>query len=177
MWKRLKAKLKGRKGFGSIEIAICSLIILMMIGGLADMIQIMQKIDTVSQTTGYVARTIQKQGGVRTVRIQNFYGKYTTTPVLYNNVKDMMASNGIPEEDWKLYIAVGDKTYSITPSTSVPLVNYGYRMKVILKVDYRWAILSNMIPIDLKATKDSVREVLSGYQIRNGDGMGTDLSL
>jgi len=177
MWKRLKAKLKEKKGIGSIEIVICSLIIIMMIGGLVDMIQITQKLDTVGQTTGYVARTIQKQGGVQTMKIPNFHGKYTTTPVLYENVKEMMAANGIPEEDWKLSVSVGNQIYPITPSTSVPIVDYGHRMKVILEVKYRWTVLSNMIPVGLEATKDSIREVLSGYQIRDGEGMGSDLSL
>lgn len=173
MWKRLRNK----KGIGSLEIVISALIIIMMIAGMIDMVQVLQKIDTASQTTGYIARTVQKQGGVQTYRIDNFHGKYTTTPVLYDNVKEMLASNGVPEEDWRLYIAVGEHLYEITPSTSIPLVDYGNRMRVILEVDYRWNILSQMIPIDLKGTKDSVREVLSVYQIRDRDRMESEFSL
>lgn len=173
MWKRLRNK----KGIGSLEIVISALIIIMMIAGMIDMVQVLQKIDTASQTTGYIARTVQKQGGVQTYRIDNFHGKYTTTPVLYDNVKEMLASNGVPEEDWRLYIAVGEHLYEITPSTSIPLVDYGNRMRVILEVDYRWNILSQMITIDLKGTKDSVREVLSVYQIRDRDRMESEFSL
>lgn len=177
MRKKWIERWKNKKGFGSIEIVISCLIIIMILAGLVDMISINQRLDTASQTTGYVARTIQKQGGVQTSRIDNFHGKYTTTPVLYNNVKDMMAANSIPEEDWRLTIEIDDQSYPITPSTSIPLVDYGNRMRVVLEVDYRWTILSTMVPINLEATKQSVREVLSGYQIRDRGQMETDVSL
>lgn len=173
----MRKRLKNRKGIGSIEIVISSLIIIMIIAGIIDMVQVLQKIDTASQTTGYIARTIQKQGGVQTYRIENYHGKYTTTPILYNNVKEMLASNGIPEEDWRLYIAMGEHVYEVTPSTSIPLADYGQRMRVVLEVDYRWNLLSHMIPVDLKGTKDSVREVLSVYKVRNRDQIESEFSL
>lgn len=178
MWKRLKQKWKERKGFGSIEIVISSMIVLTMIAGLLDMITIIQRLDTTSQATGYVSRIVQKQGGVQTSRIENFSGKYTTTDVLYNNVKDMMTSNGISEDEWELSLVLdGGTKYVITPTTSVPLVDYGNRIRVNLSVDYKWNVLSSMSPSELGGNRDSIREVLSGYKIRDSKEMETELEI
>lgn len=178
MFNRIKEKWKNRKGVGSIEIAISSLIVIMMIAGLVDMINIMQRFDTTSQATNYVSRIIQKQGGVQTNRIENFQGKYTTTSVLYNNVKDMMDANGIPEEDWELTLTLENGVdYPIKPSTNVPLVNFGNRILVTLAVDYEWNMLSNVVPGDIGGTRKSMKEVLSGYQIRDSKEVKTDLEL
>jgi len=176
MWKYVKQKWKERKGFGSIEIVLSAMIVLMMVGGMLDMISITQRFETVSQATNYVSRIVQKQGGVRTSRIDNYNGKYTTSATLYNNVKDMMESNGIHEEDWTLTLTLPDgKSYTVTPTTNVPIVNYGQRMKVTISVNYRWNIVSTMLPIQGERTRDSIKEVLSGYQSRQTSDMKTTL--
>lgn len=178
MWKHIKHKWKERKGFGSIEIVISSMIVLMMIAGLIDVILITQRLDTASQATGYVSRIVQKQGGVQTHRISNFNGKYTNSSVLYSNVKDMMEANGISEDEWELRVILNSGSkYVITPSTNVPIVDYGKRIRVDLAVDYKWKMLSAMIPGDLSGNRSSIREVLSGYQIRDGKGMETELEI
>lgn len=178
MWKRIKNRWKEKKGFGSIEIVISSMIVLAMLAGLLDMIQIIQRLDTTSQATGYVSRIVQKQGGVQTSRIENFNGKYTTTDVLYNNVKDMMDANGIREDEWGLSLILdGGTRYVITPTTSVPVVDYGNRIKIDLAVDYKWNMLSSILPGELGGNRSSIREVLSGYKIRDSKEMESELGI
>lgn len=178
MWKRFKQKWRERKGFGSIEIVISSMIVLMMVAGLIDMIQITQRFDATSQATDYVSRIIQKQGGVQTYRIDNYKGRYTTSNALYNNVKDMMDTNGIPEEDWDLTLTLeSGNTYHLSPTVSVPLVNYGHRIRVTLSVDYRWNLLASMFPGNPTGNRQATKEVLSGYQIRDNTEMETDLNI
>ena len=177
MVKKLKNKLKNKKGIGSLEIVISALIVIMMVAGLIDMIQITQRLDTTSQATGYVARVVQKQGGVQPHEIDNFSGKYVPTSVLYGNVRDMMDVNGIPEEDWTLKLTAGGNTYTINEGTALPLVDYGHRIKVTIETKFKWHILSSMMPGDLGSGSSSSREVLSGYQVRDGGGMNTDLEL
>ncbi len=178
MWKRLKQKWKDKKGFGSIEIVISSMIVLMMIAGLIDMIQITQRFDTTSQATDYVSRIVQKQGGVQVSRIPNYQGQYTTTKTLYDNVEDMMNSNGISDDDWSLTLQLenGSK-YTISPKSTVPLVDFGHRIRITLSVNYRWNMLGSMFPGDLEGTRQSTKEILSGYQIRDNSVMDNSLDV
>lgn len=177
MWKRLKDKWKNKKGFGSIEIVISSLIVIMVVAGLVDTIQITQRLDTTSQAVGYVARVVQKQGGVQTKEIANYSGKYTTTSVLYNNVKSMMEANNIKDTEWNLYLKNGDTQTEITKKTNFPIINYGKRITVTLKVKYNWNTLSIVLPGVMGGTRESSRQVLSGYQIRDDAKMQTELNV
>lgn len=184
MWKHLKNKfrkskciLKNKKGFGSLEIIISSFIIVMIIAGLIDMIQITQRIDTTSQAISYVSRVIQKQGGVRVNEPENFNGEYTNSATLYNNIKDIMAANGIIEENWELEIKTNSTKENLTSSTNFPLVDYGNRITITLEVNYHWYTLSTMFPGDIGGYKPSSRQVLSGYAIRSNSGMSTETEL
>lgn len=178
MWRRIRLILWNRKGFGGIEIAISSLIVLLIVCGLIDVLKITQRFEVASQANNYISRTVQEQGGVRANKIENFSGKYTTSQTLYNNVKDMMEASGIAETDWTLTIQTeGGGSYIVNQRTNVPLVNYGKRIKVILSVNYRWDMLSAALPGDWGGTRSSIKEVLSGYQIRDNNGMTTELEL
>lgn len=177
MWKHFKNKLKEKKGIGSIEIVIAAMITLTMIAGLIDMINIIQKFDTTSQATGYISRVVQKQGGVQSSRVDNFNGKYTPTAHLYNNVKEMMEANNIHEDNWRLTLRTNTGDYEVKSGTDVPVVNYGERIHISLEVDYQWKVLSTMFPNEFISSRQSNRQVLSGFQVRDGSGMDTDLNV
>lgn len=177
MFRKINDKLKNKKGLGSIEIVISGLIVLLMVAGLIDMINITQRLDATSQTTGYVARVVQKQGGVQPTRIANYNGKYISTPSLYNNVKGMMDVNGVAEEDWTIKLVTNGNTYVIQEDTRIPLVDYGNRITVTIETKFRWNILSTMFPGVITSGGKSDRVVLSAYQIRTDSGMETDLEL
>jgi|SRR5690625_57324 len=177
MLKRFVKRLNNKKGFGSIEIVISAMIVIMMVAGLIDMIQITGRLETASQSIGYVSRVVQKQGGVQPNRIPNYQGKYTTSSTLYENIREMMYVNGIGEDDWVIYITANGNTHTLDPETRVPLVDYGNRIHITLRVNFRWNILASMFPGELASTNEASREVLSGYQVRDSGGMSTDLEL
>lgn len=161
--KKVRNRIKNKHGMTTIEIAICALIFIVAISGFVDLTQVLNKLNTISQTNSYIARTISKQGGVRTRNIDNFAGEYVTTQELYRNVETSLTRSGIPHNNWELYI----DEYKIKPETNTPIRNYGETINIRLDVKYNWTLISNFIPGKITQTKKSYRNVVSTYKIRN----------
>lgn len=166
---KLRKKIVEQAGMTSLEVGITVLIVLMALGGFVDMVNNSQKLDTASSVTGYVGRVVANQGGIRTAPTEHHVGNYVTSQQLYREVQMILQNGGIPEEDFTLLI--NDR--EIKSDTNMPLLDFGERMKVELKVRYGWDMIAMMNPVNLDSEKVSSREVISSFKVRDG-GMKTD---
>lgn len=155
-------KVKRKKGMASIEIAISFIIIVFVFCGLTDMIRNTQKLDTASSVGAYVARAIGNQGGVKPTQEPQHLGNYVTTGELVRNVGQMMNASGIKDNKWELYINGQKMDYT----TAIGDYDFGERMNIEVKVTYDWALMSQVSPVPLEATKSSNRTVVSGFKKR-----------
>lgn len=164
-FRQLKERLANKAGMTTLEVAISVIIVLMALGGFVDMVNTSQKLDTASSVTGYVGRVVANQGGVRTAPTVHHVGNYVTSDQLYREVSMILKNGGVPEEDFKLLI----NNKVIKPGTNIPLQDFGKRMKVELKVAYRWDMISQLVPGDMEGEKVSSREVISSFKVRQGN--------
>lgn len=161
----LKKKLYGnlKRGMTSLEIVICVLVTIVAFCGYIDMSNIMNRMNVLSQNTGYITRVVGKQGGVRRDEIANFSGTYVTASHLYNNVKAAMNSAGIEDTEWRVYI----DNQRLSPALNVSTKDYGSTIDVRVEVDYAWSLTENYVPLNLSGTKESTGRVFTTHKIRN----------
>ncbi|WP_214688645.1 MULTISPECIES: hypothetical protein [unclassified Exiguobacterium] len=162
---RLKQKLLDNKGLTSIELGLTGLITVYALAGFVDMVNMSQKLDTASSVSGYVGRVVGNQGGVMTQPSTHHLESYVTTPQLYREVKNTLAKGGFAEDDFTLEI----NGRTISPETSLPIIEFGERIPVTLTVRYEWDYLSDIVPGVVGGEKVSKRQVISSFKVRNGD--------
>ena len=168
MLDKIRKKLKETKGLNTIEVAICSMIILVAIGGLLDLNGIMKKFNATSSTTSYIARTISKQGGVRMNKPSSFSGEYVTSQSLYSDVKSNLNNAGIKDSEFTVKI----NGYTLSSSSNVPIVTYGDDLKVELTINYSWKLLSQFTGGN-NYSKTSNRIVTSSIKNRTSSNIGS----
>lgn len=154
-----------KKGMTSFEIVVSVMVVLVILCGFVDLTSILNRLNTVSQNTAYVSRVIGRQGGVQTQEIENFDGRYVTSKELYRNVKQSMNSTGISDDEWEMRI----DGMTVTPSSNLPIKDYGTTMGVEVEVSYNWDLTDNFVPMDFSNTKVSENKVFTTYKVRNLD--------
>lgn len=180
MLKKFKNRLKDKKGLNSIEMVIGSLVVVALFAGMTDFIKISNRMQSLSSTMTYVSKVVSNQGCVamnpesvyRDSSGRELYNidyiknkKYVSSEELYENVSEIMKSDGIPEDDWKVYID-GKR---LTPSIKTDLFDFRERIPVEVRIDYRWGTLSNILPVDedtLGGTFKTSQDIVSTYKIR-----------
>lgn len=168
MFKKIRKKLKEIKGLNTIETAICTMIILVAIGGLIDLNGIMKKFNATASTTSYIARTISKQGGVRMNKPSSYSGQYVTSQSLYEDVKSNLNNAGIKDSEFRVRI----NGYTLSPNSNVPIVSYGGDLKVELTINYSWKLLSQFNGSQ-NFSKTSNRIVASSFKNRTSTNIGS----
>ena len=168
MLKKIRKKLKEIKGLNTIETAICTMIILVAVGGLIDLNGIMKKFNATSSTTSYIARTISKQGGVRMNKPNSFSGEYVTSQSLYEDIKSNLNNAGIQDSEFTVKI----NGYTLSPSSNIPIVSYGGDLKVELTIHYSWKLLSQFTGGG-DFSKTSNRIVTSSFKYRTSTNIGS----
>ena len=173
MLQKIIRKIKNTKGFTSIEVAISVIILLIVISGFTDLTTILKKQTTLSSANTYVARTVGLQGGVRINEPQQFEGyNYVSSQKLYKNLNTMFKDSGVSENDWVCEI----NGYKLTPTLNMPLIDFGDKLRIKMKVKYTWGLVSNFIPGRINGVRESERIITSSYKIRNG-GFNSSLKL
>lgn len=152
-----------KKGMTTLEIVIGMLICIMMLCGLIDVTNILQKTTALSSVNAYVSRVVADQGGVDTKEINNFAGEYITSAQVYSNVKKIMNNSGVEDEDWGVYIG----QVRLSPATKTGPVEYGSTVNVRVVVNYKWDLTSNYVPGNLNNNMSSSSRVFTTHKIRN----------
>lgn len=161
----VKSKLSNKKGMTTIEVAISVMLVVMALAGFVDMVNNSQKLDTASSVTGYVGRVVANQGGIQTTPTEHHVGNYVSSDQMYREVKSILENGGIPEKDFSLTI----NNLEITPGTDMEVQDFGERMRVELKIHYKWDLMSQMLPGVLDGEQISSRTVISSFKTRTGD--------
>lgn len=170
MWLKIKNRYeelitsKSKRGIQSLTMVAGVIMAFIAIGGLADLTILQSKFSVVSSQTGYISRVVSDQGGISYSEISNYHGKYVTSGELYQNVKAAMNHSGVSDEHWEVHID-GKK---LTPSTHTRLFDYGEKIPIEVKIDYRWSFSSNFLPGQMKNSRTSKTETLSTYRVRDG---------
>lgn len=167
----IKKILNNKKGLNTIETAIISIIIIMCIAGMIDLNTIIKKFNTTSSTTSYIARTIGKQGGIRTSKPDNFHGDYVTSQKLYQDVKSILNKAGIKDSEFSVTI----NGYPLHSGTNIPLTTYGTNMTIKLTIQYRWKLVQQFIKSS-SFEKTSNRIVMSTYKERESGSLDSDFN-
>lgn len=158
--------LKNKKGFSSIEIAIGAMVFLIAVCGLVDLTSVLRKLNTMSVQSSYIARTVGRQGGVRTSTPTNYdAGDYVSSSELYSNVKKSFNMSGVPDTMWTATV----NGVTLTPSTNLPIVTYGSNIPVKITIKYNWGLVSNFIPGKITQSKQSYRTIVSSFKLRDGN--------
>ncbi len=83
----MKKLLKNKKGMNAVETAILVIILLMLIIMYIDVLMVSQKMSAATAVSNYMARTIERQGGILNYVPKNFatygHGSYTTSQNAY----------------------------------------------------------------------------------------------
>lgn len=155
---------KIKQGITSFEVVIGIMVTILAIAGFCDVGILVQKMDSVNMSVGYVSRVISRQGGVSPVKIKNFSGEYVTSAQLYSDVTDMMDSSGLNEEKWKIQINGND----FSPTMNYGPLDYGKTLNVSLVSEYKWAFVGNFVPGEIKTNVESKAKGMSTFKVRNG---------
>ena len=91
MRENAKKKLKSKKGMNAIETVILVIILLMLIIMYIDVLQVSQKMSACTAVSNYMARTLERQGGILNYVPTNFatfgHGSYTTSENAYKLIE------------------------------------------------------------------------------------------
>lgn len=177
-------KIFNKIGFTCIEAIPAILALIVCIAGLVDIVVILKKINTISTTATYVARTVGVQGGVRDKAPAYYIGcsetldsetcKYTNTETLYNDVKNMLSGIDLDESNWDLTISACDKNglnckeTLLEPDSRNIKADYGEYLNVNLEITYDWAFMKTVLPVSPTYNKTSSRMIMSTFKIREG---------
>lgn len=147
--------LKNKKGFGTFELVIFSLIFIAMISFLVDLSLITWQYNSVSNLNSFVTNTISQQSGISNTVPHGYPNTYITSQQLYNIVVAEMAQNGIREGDWDIRI----NNTALRPNTNIRLNDPKQSFTITLTTSYEWRAFSNFVPI----RKGEIRSVKMGY--------------
>lgn len=176
----LKNKIKEKDGLNSIELVIGSLVIVMLIAGLTDFINVSNRMQSVSSTMNYVSKIVSNQGCLSpnpetsyTKNGKQLYFKsyikderYVTPAQLYTAINTIMNSDGISSNEWRVYV----DGQLLSSTTETQLFNFRDRIPIVVEVDYNWNTLANLLPINnslLAGTFRSRQEIISTYSVRS----------
>lgn len=176
--------LKDRTGFACIDAVPAILALIIALAAFLDIFLILKKVNVISTTATYIARTIGPQGGVLGTAPNYYPGctpsddraktcTYTTVETLRDNVHDMLNAVSLEEDDYDVTITARDqdgnvlKTYDLFGGNLSGInTDYGNYLEVKLKIHYKWIYVSKMIGLQPSYDKTSTRNVLSTFKIR-----------
>lgn len=181
--------LKNKHGFSCIEAIPAILALIIALVGFLDISLILKKINVISTTSTYIARTIGPQGGVLSGPPRNnnneiYYPgckaganaptcKYTNIAELRSNVSDMLSAVGLSEDDYTVTITAIDKNgntvrnYNLMKGNAKGIeTDFGGYFKVNLQMKYKWVYVEKLFGRTLEYKKPSVRNVLSTFKTR-----------
>lgn len=183
----IKNKLKEKKGLNSIEMVIGSLIVIALFAGMTDFIKISNRMQSLSSTMTYVSRVLSNQGclanspesiyldssGRQLYNIDYIKNKkFVRSDTFFNNISEIMKSDGIKDDEWRVFIN-GER---LTSSTTTKLFDFRERIPVKIEIDYTWGTLSDILPINEKTlggTFKTSQEIVSTYKVRElGEDQG-----
>lgn len=183
MLKCIKSKLKEKKGLNSIEMVIGSLMVITLFAGMTDFIKISNRMQSISSTMTYVSRVLSNQGCISNNPEATYFDnsgkqlyyieyiknkKFVRSDTFFNTINEMMKSDGIKSDEWRIFI---DGT-RLTENTTSKLFNFTDRIPVRIEIDYKWGTLTNILPVDesfLSGTFKTSQDIVSTYKIREAD--------
>jgi hypothetical protein len=187
LFKRAKTIKTSKKGVSGIELAIGSLVAIVVFSALLDYLIIANRSQAMSSTMTYVSKTLANQScvassiskcgsGYVTSYIKN--KKFVTTSQLYSQIKSIMDSERIPESQWTVLVGTNPNNLKAIDPTNNPNIggfgDYGTRIYVEIRIQYRWQTLSSYIPGNAAwKTMSSRQSILSVYKIRDKDANST----
>lgn len=178
----LKQKLKSKKGLSAIDLVIGALASIILFAGFLDFIIISNRKEAMSTTMTYLSRTMSNQGCLanqsskcltsdgRAVYDESYIKskKFTTSSELYGQVLEIMRSQGMTESDFEVFI----DGKPLGNDTTTRIFDFGEKIDIRINIRYKWANLSNFMPIDLNYKEEySHQKVVSTYKVR---GEGSD---
>lgn len=176
----ISKKIKEKDGLNAIEMVIGSLVVITLFAGMVDYIQISNKMQSISSTVNYVSKVLSNQGclannpetaytGANNAQLYNIdyikNKKYVDSRTLYSTIKNIMDSDGIKVEEWRVFID-GER---LTSTTKTRLFDFRERIPVKVEIDYNWGTLTGLLPVSdsvLSGTLKSNQEIVSTYRIR-----------
>lgn len=151
-----------------IVFAVCSMMILMLICGVLDTLDILRKINVVSQTVTYVSRIGSNQGGFEKVKPDYVSGNYMTSDIIAEHVKKTMNFVGIKDEDYDIVISGNPGgPYNIKDVSNIKTLDRASTMNIKATIKYKWNLLSNWLPLDTYTLKTE-RNMWTIMKIREG---------
>lgn len=180
----LKKNIKSKKGLSSIEMVIGSFVIISLFAVMTDFIRMSSKMQSLSSTINYVSKVLSNQGCITPTNPENIYlsssgnklysmdyiknKKFITSGELLNTINNIMLSDGIEPDEWRVYIDGVELTSGYTSE----LYDFRERIPVRVEIDYTWETIGNILPIDnneLSQTLNSSQEIVSIYKVRDLD--------
>lgn len=158
-----------KKGEAEIIVfAVCSMMILMLVCGFLDTLDILRKINVVSQTVTYVSRIGSNQGGFEKIKPDYVSGTYITSDIIAEHIKKSMNYVGIKDEDYDIIISGNsNKSYNIKDKLDIKTVDRASNMNIKVIIKYRWKLLSNWLPLG-DYMLETERNMWTVMKIRDG---------
>lgn len=184
MFRQLKDFVSDKEGFACIDAVPAILALIIALAAFLDIFLILKKINVISSTATYIARTIGPQGGALNVAPDYYPGcrpsdnrattcTYTNMNTLKENVHDMLKAVSLTDDEYNVTITAKDedgnvlKTYDFDSSTGNGInIDYGNYLEVKLTINYEWKYMSTLLGLNPVYNKSSVRNVLSTFKIR-----------
>ncbi|NLZ35686.1 MAG: hypothetical protein GX889_12470 [Clostridiales bacterium] len=174
----MNIKIKNQKGLSTLQTVVIAITVIICISFFVDLTNVVKKQQAVSLTSTFVSRTVAKQGGVRVSVPSEFMEKedYINSADLYNKVKKSMNSANISDNQWSLKIKTPTQgTITIKPNTNLTLVDAGKNMEITLTVNYKWDVVSKVIPFNPNGQINSKRVATSTLKVRGNTNLETQL--
>lgn len=167
---KLRNKLKNKKGMSTLDFIINVFILLILFSFLTDLFVISFRQYKVSQFTNDIVRVISKQGGVRTTAPTNFPGgndNYLDKTEFQNIINSRLQDIGAINYSVNLFRESGGTEVSSTypsPTATNFSVDYQEYIRIEIKYNYKWSLMSAFIPGGLKGTLTSSKIGYSEYK-------------
>lgn len=153
---------KKKKGLSSLEFVISILIFMLLFAPFIDIVVIGVKFGASTQAVQHVTRIVGVQGGMLSSAPTGYPGgatSYNTGSQVDNQVTNMLSKAGIKEGDYS--IKVGG-----SPITSGVAYDYMDDIDVTMRVNYKWEMLSMMLPGEFDFYLTNNRSTVSEFRYR-----------
>ena len=150
--KKVKNKLKCKKGMSTILFVISLLVFIMLFSFVFDLFLITYRQYEVSQKTTMIVRQLAKQSGVSYKTPLNFPGgskAYMSSQKMIDSFDKTFTGLEVPKEDWKVQIIIpsknGENYYDLTPYSDIE-TDYRQGIGIKLTYNYTWGLWSQFTP-------------------------------
>lgn len=167
---KFRKRLKNKKGMSTLDFIINVFILLLLFSFLTDLFVISFRQYKVSQFSNELIRVISKQGGVRTTAPNNFPGgnaNYLDKTEFQNIISDRLQDIGAINYRVRLYKESGGSETSVlypVPTATNFVVDYQEYVRIEIRYEYKWSLMSAFIPGGLKGYLNSSKVGYSEYK-------------